>query len=79
MIIKNKHTRMAILPIGNTGFIETPNTTVKPPHYQNKYSNTLFHSIVHTYNADKTERRNAHYQETKQRKNSFEANHIDPY
>ena len=79
MLIEKNTTRMAKLQIGNMGYIETSITTAKPPLYQINDSNTLFCSIVHTYNADKTEPRKTHYQDMKQPKNSFEANHIDLY
>ena len=52
---------------------------MKPHHYRNNVSNTLIHSVVHTYNPDISEPIKAHNQDMEQTNNYFGMNHIDLY
>ena len=68
---------MTTVPTATIGFKETPITTVKPTRCRNIDSNTLIHSVIHTYHPERTEPTNVHCQNMQQLNNSFELNHSD--
>ena len=59
--IKNNTMPMATLPTGMTRYIENPITTKKPSPNRIEDSNTLIHSVVHTYRPGITEPIIFHY------------------
>ena len=68
MLMKNSTTHIA----GTLGYIESPVTTVKPPHYGKSDLITLILSVVHTYEPALIEPINVLYRDMIQTNNSIE-------
>ena len=77
--IKKITMHTATFPNGLKGYIEICIFTLKPFRYRNNDSNTMIHSVVHTYHSEVSEPFIVHYQNMKQINSSSDVNHIDLY
>ena len=66
---------MATLPTGILDYLESPITTVEPPHFRFIDLTTLIHSVVNTDHPHITKPFNVHYQD-EQTESHFDMNHI---